>query len=102
MSLKDADEEEMMIANKLKDMGKGGMSVEKICFLKNAVLLLNGREKILNNFKSNIFRTKNHESEPELEPKSGPISAKLKNLSKKNTRDERNINTEIFSKCFKL
>ena len=65
LSLKDADEEQIQIANELKYIGKGKMSVEKRSFLKNVGLLLSAREKILHNFKSKIFPTKNLESEPE-------------------------------------
>lgn len=45
-------------------MGKDIMPVEKITFKKNIGLLFSARQKILNNFKSKMFPTKNHESEP--------------------------------------
>ena len=48
LSIKDADKEQIQIANELKDMGKSKMPGEKKSFLKNAGLLLNAREKILN------------------------------------------------------
>ena len=48
LSLKDANEEQGLLANELKDMGK--MPVKKNIFLKNAGLIFSVREKILNNF----------------------------------------------------
>ena len=65
MSLKDADEEHIQIANKSNDISKGKMAAEKISFLKNAGLLLSAREKILNKFKTKIFPTKTLKLEPE-------------------------------------
>ena len=65
MSLENADEEKIQLANALKDMDKGKRPVEKISFLKNAILLLSGRENILYNFKGKIFPAKNPEPEPE-------------------------------------
>ena len=51
LSLKNTDELQIQIANELKDMVKGKMTVEERPFLQNAWLLLSAREKILNNFK---------------------------------------------------
>ena len=51
LSLKNTDELQIQIANELKDMVKGKMTVEERPFLQNAGLLLSAREKILNNFK---------------------------------------------------
>ena len=56
MSLKDANEEQGLLANELKDMGK--MPVKKNIFLKNAGLIFSVREKILNNFWGNIYPRK--------------------------------------------
>ena len=64
LSIKNADKEQIQIANELKDMGNGKMPGEKKSFLKNAGLLLNAREKILNNLKRKLFPAKNIESEP--------------------------------------
>ena len=61
---KNADKEQNQIANELKDIGKGKMPNEKICFLKNARLIISAREKNHNNFKSKIFLTKNLEPKP--------------------------------------
>ena len=61
MSLEDADEEQNQVVSVLKDTGKGKLPVEKRSFLQNAGLFLSAREKILNNFKSKIFPTKNPE-----------------------------------------
>ena len=63
--IKNADEEQIQIANELKGMGKGKMPVEKGPFLKNAGLFLGARKKILDNFKSKISPTNIIESEPE-------------------------------------
>ena len=43
------------------------MSLEKRTLLKSLGLLLSAREKILNNFKSKIFPTKNIEPQPETD-----------------------------------
>ena len=56
LSLKDANEEQGLLANELKDMGK--MPVKKNIFLKNAGLIFSVREKILNNFWGNIYPRK--------------------------------------------
>ena len=100
LSIKDADKEQIQIANELKDMGKGKMPGEKKSFLKNAGLLLNAREKILNNLKRKLFPAKNIESEPDSDFDSTKIS-KLTDFWKKTIRDGSNINTEIFGEYFK-
>ena len=87
------------------------MPVGKRPVLKNAGLLLSAREKILNNFKTNIFPTKIVESEPEptlfATPK--PTKERAKKSQPKLCRDffdkvahnETNINTEIFNEYSK-
>ena len=65
MSLKDAGEEQIELANELKDMNKGKIPIEKRSLLNNTELLLSKREKNLNNFKIKIFSTKNPAPEPE-------------------------------------
>ena len=77
------------------------MSVRKLLFLKNTGFLLSAREKILNNFKSKIFSTKNLESKPEPTVFDIPKHTKLTNFGKKITRDESNINNVIFNEYFK-
>ena len=100
LSIKNADKEQIQIANELKDMGKGKMPSEKKSFLKNAGLLLNAREKILNNLKRKLFPAKNIESEADSDFDSTKIS-KLTDFWKKTIRDGSNLNTEIFGKYFK-
>ena len=46
--VKDANKEQIQIANELKETGKGKMPVEKYLFLKNIELLISAREKISN------------------------------------------------------
>ena len=100
--MKDADEEQIQTASESKDMRKGKMLVEKKSFLKNTGLLLSAREKIVNNFKSKLFPTRNLEPEPAVfdVPK---LTKKLKltDIWKKIIRDEANINTVIFTEHFK-
>ena len=67
LSLEDADEEQIQLANELKDIGKGNVTVEKSPFLRNAVLFISARQKILNNFKGKIFPTRNPEPAPKPE-----------------------------------
>ena len=51
----------------------GKLSFQKISFLENAGLLLNEREKNINNFKSKIFPTKNPDKTPLSEPTPYPV-----------------------------
>ena len=51
----------------------GKLSFQKISFLENAGLLLNAREKNINNFKSKIFPTKNPDKTPLSEPTPDPV-----------------------------
>ena len=68
LPLEDADEEQIQLANELMDMvkkKKKNTSSKKDLFLKNAVLVIRAREKILNNFKGKTFTTKNAEPAPD-------------------------------------
>ena len=76
------------------------MPSEKKSFLKNAGLLLNAREKILNNLKRKLFPAKNIESEADSDFDSTKIF-KLTDFWKKTIRDGSNLNTEIFGEYFK-
>ena len=58
LSLEDADKKQSQLVNKLKGTGKGKILFEKGSFLKNVVLFIGAREKILNNFKSKIYPIK--------------------------------------------
>ena len=78
MSLEVADEEQSKLVSKLSDIARGKIPVEKRSFLNNVVLFLSGREKILNNFRSNIFSTKKLDKTltPELTPDPTPKHTK--------------------------
>ena len=56
VSLKDADEEQSKLVNKLSEMNKGKIPVDKRSFLINVIA--QGKRKILNNSKSKIFPIK--------------------------------------------
>ena len=54
----------MKLINKLKEVGKDKVPVEKWYFLNNAGLFPSAREKTLNNFKSEVFPTENIDKTP--------------------------------------
>ena len=66
LSVKDTDEEQSNLISILKDINSGVKPVEKRSFLNNIGLFLIAREKILNNFRSKIFRIKNTSAEQAL------------------------------------
>ena len=78
MSLEVADEEQSKLVSKLSDIARGKIPVEKKSFLNNVILFLSAREKILNNFRSNIFSTKKLDKTltPELTPDPTPEHTK--------------------------
>ena len=97
MSLEGADEEQIQVVSVLKDTGKAKLPVGKRSFLKNAGLFLRAREKILNNFKSKIFPTKNPEKI--LAPKPAPDT--LKPTKDQNKKSPFKLNTNFFIYNFK-
>ena len=54
-SIENADEEQSDLFRILKSLNKGKKSPEKVSFLKKLGILLEARQDVLNNFKSNIF-----------------------------------------------
>ena len=72
LSLKDADEENILLVNELTDMNRSKVPFVKMSFLNNAKLLLSAREKILNSFKSKILTKKILDDTPFLEQTFGP------------------------------
>ena len=78
MSLEVADEEQSKLVSKLSDIARGKIPVEKKSFLNNVILFLSAREKILNDFRSNIFSTKKLDKTltPELTPDPTPKHTK--------------------------
>ena len=97
MSLEDADEEQIQVVSVLKDAGKAKLPVGKRSFLNNAGLFLRAREKILNNFKSKIFPTKNPETI--LAPEPAPDT--LKPTKDQNKKSPFKLNTKFFLCNFK-
>ena len=82
-------------------MVTGIMSVEKRTFLKNARLLLSATRSIFNNFKSKIFLTKKILNQSLNQISTQQKKSKLTEFWKTNIRYKSNMNTEIFSECFK-
>ena len=91
--------------------------MKKRYFLKNAVLFLSEREKVLNNFKCKTFPIKNPDKIPKPEPGTEPTVFSTLKLTKRQAKksssklywyfcdkianDETNINTKIFSEYCK-
>ena len=69
MSIEDTDKEQNKLVSKLRGMNRDKIPAEKRIFLKNLGLFLSAREKIRNNFKSEIFPTEIPTPESTSDPK---------------------------------
>ena len=94
MALKDANKEQIQLADELKDIGKGKISVEKATFLKKAALLIIAREKFLITLKAKYSQQK---TQIKFQQLNQPLNQQYLIF----IHDETNVSIELFNEYFK-